>query len=78
MIRVRVKILGALDKPRGKDDFVVELADASRVEDLLLEIGYRPRHLRFIVAAVNGAQRKLGHVLGDSDEVILLMPTSGG
>ncbi len=78
MIRVRVKILGALEKPRGKDDFEVELPERSRIEDLLLEVGYARRHLRFIVSAVNGAQQKHGYVLGDADEVTLVMPTSGG
>ncbi len=78
MIRVRVKILGALDKPKGKDDFEVELPEKSRVEDLLLEVGYPRRHLRFIVSTVNGERQKHGYVLGDADEVTLVMPTSGG
>ncbi len=75
---VHVRILGALAKPGGKDDFEVELARQSRITDLLDEIGYRPQHQRFIVAAVNGQQRRHDAALADRDEVTLVMPTSGG
>lgn len=65
-------------KPFGKDDFDFELADNACLEDLLLQLGYHRSHLRFILASVRGEQRRLNDRLGDGDEVILLLPTSGG
>ncbi|HEY3448264.1 MAG TPA: MoaD/ThiS family protein [Myxococcales bacterium] len=77
-MRVHVKVLGALSKPFGKDDFEHEITERSCLEDLLKALGYHPSHLRFIVASVNGSQQKLGYALQDKDEVALVLPTSGG
>lgn len=78
MIHVHVRILGALSKPQGRDELEVPMPERSRVTDLLTALGYRPEHLRFILTAVNGTQRKHGHELEDRDEVTLVLPTSGG
>lgn len=78
MITVRVKVLGALEKPSGKDDFECQIAEGSCLEDLMLRAGYRPGHLRFILPSVAGVQQPLGYRLSDRDEVVLFMPTSGG
>jgi molybdopterin converting factor small subunit len=78
MIHVRVRVLGALQRPGGKDDFEVELQPASRIEDLLLHVGYARAHLRFILSAVNGVQHEHAFELSDRDQVTLVMPTSGG
>jgi len=75
---VHVKVLGALTKPFGKDDFDHEVAERACLEDLLVNLGYHQNHLRFIVASVNGSQQKLGYALQDADEVTLVLPTSGG
>ncbi len=78
MIRVRVKIVGALAKPLGKDEYELELQDDSRLESLLLEAGYHAGHLRFIIPVVNGAHERLSYVLQNGDNVQLFLPTSGG
>ena len=77
-MKVHVKVLGALMKPFGKDDFEHEVAERACLEELLVNLGYHPSHLRFIVASVNGAQQKLGYAIKDKDEVTLVLPTSGG
>ncbi len=77
MIRVEVRVLGALAKPRG-ERFSLELPDGSSLEDLLLKAGYRPEHLKHIAGAVNGVQRRPNHPLAQGDEVDLLMPAGGG
>ena len=77
-MKVTVKIQGALLKPLGKDDFEHEIGDHACLEDLLLDLGYQPSHLRLIIAAVNGSQQKLGYTLKHSDEVTLVLPASGG
>ena len=78
MITVHVKVLGALNKPFGKDDFDFPVDDGACLEDLLLRLGYHAAHLRFMLPAVNGQQEKLGCRLQDKDQVTLLLPTSGG
>jgi sulfur carrier protein ThiS len=77
-VKVHVRILGALARPRGHDDLEIELAPHSRISDLLGEVGYSPQHQRFIVVAVNGQTRRHSGELTDRDEVTLLMPASGG
>jgi len=78
MIKVHVVILGALTRPSGKDDFEHEVSDGANLEGLLLALGYQQTHLRFIVASVNGIRRSLGYQVCDRDEVVLVLPTSGG
>lgn len=75
---VHVKVLGALMKPFGKDDFQHEVPDRACLEDVLVGLGYHKAHLRFIVASVNDAQQKLGYTLKDGDRLTLVLPTSGG
>jgi molybdopterin converting factor small subunit len=77
-MQVHVKIIGALHKPLGKDDFDFEVADDCCLEDLLVQIGYHRNHLRFFLPAVNGTQATLGHKLSPGDEVTVFMPMSGG
>jgi molybdopterin converting factor small subunit len=78
MITVRVKVLGALAKPLGRQDFALELDDGSSLEDLLLEAGYRREHLRSIACAVDGVQARLGHRLSGGEEVSLMLLAGGG
>jgi len=78
MIKVHVVILGALTRPSGKDDFEHEVSDGTNLEGLLLALGYQPCHLRFIVASVSGVRQPLGYRVCDRDEVVLVLPTSGG
>jgi len=78
MMRIHVKIVGALAKPLGKDAFDLELPAGARVEELLLAVGYEGAHLRFIIPVVNGVHERLSHALTDGDEVRLFLPTSGG
>jgi molybdopterin converting factor small subunit len=77
-MKVHVKILGALTKPFGKDDFDHEVGAGTNLEQLLVGLGYHVSHLRFIVASVAGSQQKLGYALKEGDEVTLVLPTSGG
>jgi len=77
VIRVRVKILGALAKPLGKE-FELALEERSCLEDLLLAAGYQRDHVRLFHLAVNGVPEKLGRTLADGDQVEVVMLTSGG
>lgn len=78
MVHVNVKILGALNKPLGKDEFSLELPEGCCLEDVMLKAGYHQNHLRFILPAVNGVQQPLGVAIKEGDQVLLALPTSGG
>jgi hypothetical protein len=78
MITVRVRILGALAKPLGTDDFPLQLDDGCNLEGLLLKAGYRREHLRLIACAVDGVQARLGDRLSGGEDVSLLLPAGGG
>ena len=77
-MKIQVKIIGALTKPDGKDDFTTDLPAKATVTDLLKKLGYHEMHLSIIMAAVNGKQKKNSQVLKDGDEVELSLPVGGG
>ncbi len=77
-MKVRVKIIGALTKPDGKEDFVQEISDGSNLERLLLDLGYNQKPLAMIMTAVNGKQKKHSFKLKNDDEVELSLPVGGG
>jgi sulfur carrier protein ThiS len=77
-MKVQVKIIGALMKPDGKEDFLHELPDGSTIRDLLLDLGYNEKHLSMIMTAVNGKQKKHSAKLAEHDEIELSLPVGGG
>ena len=77
-MNVRVKIIGALSKPEGKDDFPIDLPAKSTITDLLRRLGYHEAHLAIIMGAVNGKQKKNSQVLKENDEIELSLPVGGG
>ena len=77
-MKIRVKIIGALTKPNGKEDFVQDIPDGSTIEKLLLDLGYNPKHLSMIMTAVNGKQKKQSYKLKNDDEIELSLPVGGG
>lgn len=77
-MKIQVKIIGALMKPAGKEDFSQEMPDQATIQDLLLKLGYHEKHLNIIMAAVNGKQKKNSTKLKNGDEVELSLPVGGG
>ena len=75
---IQIKILGVLTKPSGKDAFRHEIAQGTTLEQVLLGLGYRPAHVRFIICTVQGEQRPLGYAPRAGEEVVLFLPASGG
>lgn len=78
MIKVDIKILGALVKPFGKGSFQYECKDGISLRQLLIELKYNERHLTHVVAAVNGEKRDHNFVLNDDDAVELFTVVGGG
>jgi molybdopterin converting factor small subunit len=77
-MKIRVKIIGALSKPNGQDDFSFDLPPKSTITDLLKLLGYHEAHLNIIMGAVNGKQKKNHCPLKENDEVELSLPIGGG
>lgn len=77
-MKVHVRILGAVAKPKGKDAFEVEVPDGSNIERVLLESGYRREHLKWFLVAKNGVDCKMVTPVMEGDEVSVVFPTSGG
>ena len=73
-----VEIVGVLRKPEGKSNLTRELPEESTIHDLLVKLGYREGHLRFIIPVVNGEHRSLEFKLSDGDDVVLTLPVGGG
>jgi len=73
-----VEIVGVLRKPEGKSNLTRELPEESTIRDLLVKLGYRDGHFRFIIPVVNGEHRPLEFKLSDGDEVVLTLPVGGG
>ena len=78
MAKIHVKVLGALNRPFGRDELDYQAKPGACLEELLLELGYQKAHLRFIVPAIAGKRETLGYVLREGDELTLTLPTSGG
>ena len=77
-MQVKVRILGAVDKPMGKDAFEVEVPEGATIEQVLLASGYRKEHLKWFLVARNGEDCKLVTAVAAGDEVSVVFPTSGG
>ena len=78
MIEVDVWIVGALSKPTGESAFRTECEEGCPVRALLEQIGYRPMHIPYIVAAVDGEVRRHSYPLTDGAAVVLSITVGGG
>ena len=82
MIRLHVLYFGIVRERLGRREEALEVADGTRVGDLLAQI--EQRHQQFGVAvasvrvAVNSEYVDSGRVLSDNDEVAIIPPVSGG
>lgn len=77
-MKVKVRIIGVLKRPRGKDTFELDLPEGAKIKDLLEKSGFDSVHAAHILTAVNGDYKKHFHKLEDGDEVLLSMIVGGG
>jgi len=77
-MKVNVKIMGVLNRYKGKSEFEIEIPGGAKIEDLYNEIGYNKKQASFILAAVNGKQRRKMHSLNEDDNILLSMTVGGG
>ena len=78
-MKLTVKIVGSLFKPEGKTLLAWEGPQGSTIEQVLLNLGYAPEHLRFLTAAVNGVSvPDLDAKPPEGAVVLISMPIGGG
>ena len=81
-MRVRVLFFGVLKDVFASTEETAELAEGSRVEDVLehfaRRVNGRDKVMQSIAVAVNQEYARPEHVLRDGDEVAFLPPVSGG
>ena len=78
MIRVRVEIVGALMRTRGRSELELELDEGASVAQLLSQLGYRSQHIPHIVAAVDGVVVHPETHLKAGAQVVLSTLVGGG
>lgn len=78
MIEVRIHFHGAIDRRGLAQDHAVQIADGATVEQLLRQIGYADREIRFIVPMVGGERVHSSHVLEPGVTLDVLAPAGGG
>jgi len=76
-MRVQVLYFGVLKESLGRESESVELAEGTRVADLMARYG-SAEWMRSIAVAVNREYARREDVLREGDEVALLPPVSGG
>ena len=78
MIRVNIKIIGALIRPGSKKELFFDMEEFSSLKALLKKLNYNESHMRFIIASVNGAYKTQDYVLRDNDFITLKTVIGGG
>ena len=78
MIRVKVKVIGALLKPDGKDEFIHECKKNITIRELLSKLKYNERHIEYIMSSVNEELKSRDYVLKNNDSLVLLTIIGGG
>lgn len=77
-MKVRVELQAYLEQysPNSQDTFDYEVADGSRVRDLVVKLGM-PADLASVII-VSDANADPSHMLKEGDRVILIPPLAGG
>lgn len=78
MIRINIRIIGALTKPFGKSEFQYDCRDGMSIAELLLDLKYSARHVDHIMTAVGGEKKNHDFILHDGDAVSLSTMVGGG
>lgn len=76
--QIFVEYSGIIRSHSGNRQEWVEIEDDFTVEDLLLQLGYRSDHHKFIVATINGDRVTLDTLLEGKKAITLFLPAGGG
>jgi len=61
-----------------KNGALIDIDDGITVEMLMLKVGIKQHHIRFIISSVNGKTVKHNEILKNDDVVFLLILAGGG
>lgn len=78
MIKLKIKIVGALLKTQKKDEFEWETTENINVLSLLKEIKYKEAHIPHIMVSVNNEVKTHDYILKNSDTVMFFTVVGGG
>lgn len=78
MIKVNIKVVGALKKPFGKGELKHQCRKGTSLRRLLLDMKYDEKHLPHILAAVNGERKNHDFIMSDGDSIVLTTAIGGG
>ena len=68
-------MLSMKDCGRGDE---IEVTPSITVGELMIHLGVKKHHTRFIISSVNGQTVKEGHTLKNGDEIFFLLLAGGG
>ena len=77
-MKIKIGFVGYLDVRGIRNNAVVELAENTSIEDVLVRCGIEPRHRGYVMPYVNGERQKLTYLLQDADSLYLFLPVGGG
>lgn len=79
-MRVKIELTGALIKlmNRVEREFETAAPDGITLRALMIQLGLKEEHFRYVLGVVNGRTQPGTHVLCNGDTVRLILPLSGG
>ena len=75
---VNVEFVGAIRRPWSEQQRTLDLAEGTRVGDLLGELGYERRERRYVTTVVNDERVKHDRALADGDHLVVMTVIGGG
>ncbi len=78
MIKVSIRVRGALKKPFGKTEFEYACKSEITLKELLKELEYKDEYLQAIMVSVNNDLKDQKYRVQDNDEIMLFVNVGGG
>ena len=77
-MKIKVEYSAMLDIKHRKNGDKMDVEDSITVERLLLQLGVKKHHIRFIIASVNTKTVKHSYKLQENDTIFFLILAGGG
>ena len=78
IVKIKVEYSAMLDIKGCTNGEEIEVSDSITVEDLLLQLGIKKHHIRFIIASINKKTVKHNYCLKENDTIFFLILAGGG
>lgn len=77
-IKVTIEFSGAIKRPFPESEREFELVAGKNIREVLLDLGYSERDLKFLVAFRGETRIPLEELFVDGDRIKVLIPVGGG